>query len=82
MSRSFRSAQEAERVKATGLADADAGIATGVAEMENDAALDLEGNVFILSVTTPSGAVSWESEEFHTPDENPTPDQRHLLEPD
>ena len=81
-SRSFRSAQEAERVKATGLADADAGITTGVAEMENDAALDLEGNVFILSVTTPSEAVSWESEEFRTPDENPTPDQRPLLEPD
>ena len=81
-SRSFRSAQEAERVKATGLADADAGIATGVAEMENDEALDLEGNVFILSVTTPSEAVSWESEEFRTPDENPTPDQRPLLEPD
>ena len=82
-SRSFRSAQEAERVKATGLADADAGIATGVAEMDHDDAFEVEGNVVIFSATTPSEEpFSCDSEEFRTPDENQTPDQRPLLEPD
>jgi hypothetical protein len=81
-SRSFRSAQEAERVKATGLADADAGIVTGVAEMDHDDAFEVEGNVVIFSATTPSEEpFSCDSEEFRSPDA-PTPDEHPLLDPE
>ena len=81
-SRWFRSAQEDERAQAAGLPDADAGIATGVAEMDHDDALEVEGSVVIFSATTPSeGPFSCDLEEFRTPDA-PTPDEHPLLNPE
>ena len=78
----FRSAQEDERAQAAGLTDADAGIATGVAEMDYDDDLEVEGNIVIISATTPSEELfSCDSEEFRTPD-TPTPDEQPLLDPE
>jgi len=71
-----------ERAQAAGLTDADAGIATGVAEMDHDDALEVEGSVVIISATTPSEEpFSYDSEEFRTPDA-PTLDEHPLLDPE